>query len=60
MGCHLAESLLSRCYKPGIAPKAQQMNGDSEVWQVVLLMGAVVLVLMLLAHDSSGGDSLMG
>ena len=58
MGCHLAESLLSRCYKPGIAPKAQQMNGDSEVWQVVLLMGAVVL--MLLAHDSSGGDSLMG
>ena len=60
MGCHLAESLLSRCYKPGIAPTAQQMNGDSEVWQVVLLMGAVVLVLMLLALNSSGGESLLG
>ena len=60
MGCRLAESRLSRCYNPGMAPQAQQMNGDSEVWQVVLLIGAVVLVLMLLAHDSSGGDSLMG
>lgn len=41
-------------------PQAQQMNGDSEVWQVVLLMGAVVLVLMLLALNSSGGESLLG
>jgi hypothetical protein len=30
------------------------------VWQVVLLMGAVVLVLMLLALNSSGGKSLLG
>lgn len=45
-----------------MAPQAQQMNGDSEVWQVVLLMGAVVLVLvlMLLALNSSGGESLLG
>ena len=36
------------------------MNGDAEVWQVVLVMGAVVLVLVMLALNGGGGESLLG
>lgn len=36
------------------------MNGDGEVWQVVLVMAGVVVVLMLLSLNSGGGESLLG
>ena len=41
----------SRCYG-WQRPKPVVMNGDSETWQVALVMGAVVVVLIVLSFNA--------